>query len=72
MHPVDEMIYDSFYKVHNLTEMMETFQHVLLNGEDPKREHRLKVFHEVLSFDECAAQKIIDYFNNQFSSGLQC
>ena len=54
-------MYDSFYQVHNLAEMYETFEKVLVRGEDPKRDVRIKAVKELKLVGNNAARNIVNY-----------
>ena len=54
-----EKIFDTFYDVHNLDEMYETFEKVIIKGEDEKKEERLSVLKESHLLDNSAAENIL-------------
>lgn len=68
LHPLNKELYDSFYKVHNLKEMYEIFDLVLLRGEDPKRRERLLAVDKYGAGNTYAARNILHCFEVEFSS----
>ena len=52
--------FDTFYKVHNLEEMYETFDQVLIKNEDPLKEKRLKVLEDSGLLNNYAAKNIME------------
>ena len=58
MQPISAVkrYFDTWYKVHDLGEMSQTFEIVLERGEDPMREERLAVLHSAGLSDHYAAE----------------
>jgi len=56
-----DKMYKSFYQVHNLDEMYRVFDMVIVRGEDPKREERIKAVKELNLLGNDAAQNITEY-----------
>ena len=60
---ITKQYFDSWYKVHNLQEMVKTFETVLERGEDPMREIRLLALQRAGLFDSFSAGKILNYLS---------
>lgn len=58
--PPSEKIFNTFYKVHNLEEMYETFENVIIKNNDTKKSDRLNVAKEQQLIGQNAAQNIIN------------
>ena len=54
-------MYDSFYQVHDLNELYDTLDKVILRGEDPKRDERMQAVRELKLVGNDAAKNIMDY-----------
>ena len=52
-------IFDTFYNVHNLEEMYDTFEKVLIQKQDPLKNKRLKTLKESKLLDNYAAKNIM-------------
>lgn len=57
---IAQKIFDTFYKVYNLDEMYETFDKVLIQNQDDKKEYRHKVLKESGLTDNYAAKNIME------------
>ena len=60
--------FDSWYRVHDLTEMEQVFRLVLEQGQDPMREDRCKVLKRAGLTGNYAAKRILDYLDATLSS----
>lgn len=58
--PPSKKIFNTFYKVHNLEEMYETFENVIIKNNDTKKSDRLNVAKEQQLIGQNAAQNIIN------------
>ena len=59
--------FDTFYKVHNLDEMFKTFDKVLIQNIDDKKEERLKVLEETGLLNNYAAKNILEDIKKTFN-----
>jgi len=60
-------IYDTYYQVHNLDEMLNVLHLVVEQRKDPMREERLKAVRASGLASHNASQCIIDYLRKTFS-----
>ena len=56
---------DSYYNVHTQQELMDTLELVIVRGEDPKRNVRLKAVSRAALADVDAAKNIVDYLREE-------
>lgn len=62
-------VYDTYYQVHNLTEMYETFHLVIERREDPLREKRLKAIQSAGLTEVDASWNIVTHIKQVFGRG---
>ena len=67
LHPLNKKLYDSFYKVHNLSEMYEVFDQVLIRNDDVLKEKRLAAVKEYGAGSQYAAMNILKYLEHAFN-----
>ena len=60
--PFTQKINDTYYKVETLDDLYKTFEEVILNGNDYKKEDRLKLYNELNLAENYAAENIIGDF----------
>lgn len=65
LNPVGKRITDTYYKVHNREELLDTFHRVVLLGDDYLKAQRLVVMREIFSADFNAAEKITEHISKE-------
>ena len=60
-------MYDSFYQVHDLKDLYETLDMVVVRGEDPKHNERMQAVRDLKLIGNDAAKNIVDYLLNMLS-----
>ena len=70
LHPLNQGLYNTFYKVHNLNEMKDVFETVLVKGEDPKKDDRMAAVQKYGAGNQYAAQNILACFESAFTSDV--
>ena len=65
---INKVLYDSFYKVHNIDEMLKVFEDVIVKGLDPKYRQRMNAIEALHLARGGAAQRIADFIVNEFSN----
>lgn len=63
-NPIQNQMYDTFYKVHNLEEMERVFDDVLVKGLDPNRDVRMKAVRELNLIGNNAAENILKHISD--------
>lgn len=65
-HPVAQMLFDTYYSVHNWEEFCRTFDDVVVRCNDYKREIRQKTVSDMNLIGENAAQNIVECLDRNF------
>ena len=60
-------MYDSFYQVHDLNDLYEALDMVVVRGEDPKHNERMQAVRDLKLIGNNAAKNIMDYLLNMLS-----
>lgn len=68
-NPALAKLYGTFYKTYDNKELKEMLDKIVLQGQDPNREERLRLVSEAKLTGTCAAQNIIDYIRDLLSNG---
>ena len=61
LHHLNMEMYDTFYKVHDINELVETLNLVLVKGLDPRREERMAAVRKLGYGDNYAAGNICEH-----------
>ena len=59
-------VYDTYYQVHNVEELLNAFKLVIEDGKDPKLEERMEAIREAGLYATNASRNIIDYILKMF------
>lgn len=66
LNEIGEKLSESFYKVRSKSELVDVFQRVVINGEDPLKDKRLETMNEIFPRKERSTDLILKYFENVF------